>query len=371
MEPGFACSKARLVDDGVPHLRPFNIGRDGQLDLSEVYKIPASDIPRGKDILAHNEILFNNTNSDGLVGKSALVEAETRIVVDQARALPAFVAYALDRLWQVGHFRRICTRWVSQSAVGIKALADVEIPLPSLSRQRRIVDILDRAASIRRLRRQAQETARQIIPALFVKMFGDPAMNPMGWPAEKLGGLVRFVSGGTPSKGIPQYWGGKIPWVSAKDLKLDPIATSEDTITQEGQISARLHLIPSGTVLILIRGMTLVHTVPVRLSAIPLTIDQDIKALIPLGPVEGVWLRWCLQCLHSTLLSIVSSAAHGTRKIELDRLMSVRIPLVPLSAQKSFLKTVNRVMQFDKLQIASETAARLAVDAMGAYLLSS
>lgn len=119
MEPGFACSKSRLVDDGIPHLRPFNISRNGQLDLSAVYKVPASDVPRGKGILARNEILFNNTNSDDLVGKSALVEADmmagfsnhmTRIVIDQGRALPAFVAYALDRLWQAGHFHRICIR---------------------------------------------------------------------------------------------------------------------------------------------------------------------------------------------------------------------------------------------------------------------
>ncbi len=69
------------------------------------------------------------------------------------------------------------------------ALADLVITVPSLPEQRRIVDILDRVANIRRLRRQARETARQIIPALFAKMFGDPAANPMGWPVSCLGNL--------------------------------------------------------------------------------------------------------------------------------------------------------------------------------------
>jgi len=64
------------------------------------------------------------------------------------------------------------------------------IPLPPLGEQRRIVDILHRAASIRRLRDQANATLRALIPALFIRMFGDPAENPMGWEARPLGDLI-------------------------------------------------------------------------------------------------------------------------------------------------------------------------------------
>ena len=48
------------------------------------------------------------------------------------------------------------------------------IPLPALSEQRRIVEILDQADEIRKLRKQADEKAEKIIPALFYEMFGDP-----------------------------------------------------------------------------------------------------------------------------------------------------------------------------------------------------
>ena len=40
---------------------------------------------------------------------------------------------------------------------------------------------MNRAAKIEQLRKQAQERLREFIPALFVKMFGDPVTNPMGW----------------------------------------------------------------------------------------------------------------------------------------------------------------------------------------------
>jgi type I restriction enzyme S subunit len=196
---GFACSKTRLVDSGVPHLRPFNINTNGQLNLSEVYQIGANEVPRGRAILEAGDILFNNTNSDDLVGKCAFVPMKmtagfsnhiTRVVIDPQQAEPAFIVYVLQRMWATGFFRRIATRWVNQSAVNTKALAELSVPVPPLDEQRRIVDILDRAAGIRRLRGQAQDTVRQLIPALFVKLFGDPATNPMGWPVLQLGNIL-------------------------------------------------------------------------------------------------------------------------------------------------------------------------------------
>ena len=74
-------------------------------------------------------------------------------------------------------------------------LKGFHIPLPPLSEQHQIVGILNRAAKIERLRAQAQERLREFIPALFVKMFGDPATNPMGWEQAALGELSQVQGG--------------------------------------------------------------------------------------------------------------------------------------------------------------------------------
>jgi len=68
-------------------------------------------------------------------------------------------------------------------------------PLPPIEEQRRIVDILNRAASIERLRAAASERLRAFIPALFIEMFGEPVENPTGWPVKPLG-EVADVQGG-------------------------------------------------------------------------------------------------------------------------------------------------------------------------------
>jgi type I restriction enzyme S subunit len=61
------------------------------------------------------------------------------------------------------------------------------IPLPPLSEQHRIVEILDQADALRKRRAEADAKAARILPALFYKMFGDPATNPRRWSVKKLG----------------------------------------------------------------------------------------------------------------------------------------------------------------------------------------
>lgn len=78
-----------------------------------------------------------------------------------------------------------------------------EVPLPSLSEQCRIVDLLVQADALRRLRREADGKAARILPALFLKMFGDPATNPMEWPVEQLNSICS-----------PRQW----PTISSKEL---------------------------------------------------------------------------------------------------------------------------------------------------------
>lgn len=70
-------------------------------------------------------------------------------------------------------------------------LKTIRVPLPPLDEQRRIVDLLNRASAIRRLAEAAQAKARDLIPALFAEMFGDPATNPKGWPVSSIGALLR------------------------------------------------------------------------------------------------------------------------------------------------------------------------------------
>ena len=102
------------------------------------------------------------------------------------RILPEYLAYWLRN--QREHLIQLAGGTTFRE-LPKSTLKKVCIPLPPLDEQRRIVGILNRAARIERLRRQAQERLQEFVPALFVKMFGDPATNPMGWEVCKLSEL--------------------------------------------------------------------------------------------------------------------------------------------------------------------------------------
>ncbi len=76
-----------------------------------------------------------------------------------------------------------------------------EAPIPASKEQSRIVELLDEADHLRRLRREADAKAGRILPALFLKMFGDPATNPMGWPEKPLSRVIQAVEAGWSAAG--------------------------------------------------------------------------------------------------------------------------------------------------------------------------
>lgn len=121
------------------------------------------------------------------------------------------------------------------------------VPLPPLPEQRRIVDLLSRAEGIVRLRREAEKKAAELIPALFLDMFGDPGRNPKGWPVATLGTVLDAIDYGSSSKatsdgaGLPMIRMGNVTYkgnLDLADLKyVDlPEAEAERYALREGDI---------------------------------------------------------------------------------------------------------------------------------------
>ena len=86
-------------------------------------------------------------------------------------------------------------------AVSDGDVKEIELPLPTVSEQQRIVEILDQANALRKKRTEADAIAARILPALFYRMFGDPATNPRGWnikPLSEFEAQVRYGLGQPP-----------------------------------------------------------------------------------------------------------------------------------------------------------------------------
>jgi type I restriction enzyme, S subunit len=83
----------------------------------------------------------------------------------------------------------------SYPSIALEGIAEVRIPLPAIPVQRRIAELLDKADQLRRMRRYALELSDQFLPALFLRMFGDPAANPKGFSVAPAGKLFHIQLG--------------------------------------------------------------------------------------------------------------------------------------------------------------------------------
>jgi type I restriction enzyme, S subunit len=85
--------------------------------------------------------------------------------------------------------------------------------------------------------------------------------------------LVSFRGGGTPSKQVPEYWNGDIPWASVKDFTSTLLSETQDFISQEGLRNSSANLIPKGHVIIPTRmslGKAAINTVDLAINCISL-----------------------------------------------------------------------------------------------------
>ncbi|MDO9021267.1 MAG: restriction endonuclease subunit S [Deltaproteobacteria bacterium] len=153
------------------------------------------------------------------------------------------------------------------------------------------------------------------------------------WTTSTLGACVSVSSGGTPSKARPEYWGGSVPWVSCKDMKVDRIYDSEDHLTLDGAANGT-RWAPVGSILIVVRGMILAREFPVGLVIRPVTFNQDLKALETLETLEPKFLYYWLKARTYDILGVVDEAGHGTKRLQSDRLMNQPIRFPSRSMQR-------------------------------------
>jgi type I restriction modification DNA specificity domain protein len=156
------------------------------------------------------------------------------------------------------------------------------------------------------------------------------------WTYRPLGELVSFASGGTPSKKRDDYWGGTIPWISAKTLKTENIDTSDLFITEEG-LKAGSKIAPKGSILLLTRGSGLFNGIPIARVEKDVAFNQDIKCLDSYGEVENEFIFYWLLSQKDYLMAKVGVTGIGAGKFDLDFLQKLMIPIPSERERKSIV----------------------------------
>ncbi len=263
--------------------------------------------------------------------------------------------------------------------VNAEQIGNTVFPLPPKEEQRTIAAFLDAetaridtlVAKQTALIATLQEKRRALIshvvtkgldPAAPMRDSGVPWLGavPTHWEVKPIKHLVKMESGGTPDKSNLGYWDGTIPWASAKDLKVDLLSDTEDHITQYALDSGAASLVDKESVIIVVRGMILVHTLPVSVNLVPLAINQDLKALHPNNSFSARFLAWVLRGLSDAFLARTDTAGHGTKALRTEDWNDVALGVPPLDEQCSITAYIeSETTQIDTLIAKAEEMSGL------------
>ncbi|WP_198540015.1 restriction endonuclease subunit S [Streptomyces sp. CT34] len=153
--------------------------------------------------------------------------------------------------------------------------------------------------------------------------------------------MTRIIGGGTPTRGNAAFYGGDIPWVTPKDMKRWIVNDSQVRITQQGLDGSAARLVPSGSVLIVVRSGVLKHTVPVAMNRRPVAINQDMKALICDQSVFPDYLARFIKERSGTILQWVRATTADNFPIA--NLKTLKMPLPPIHEQRRIAQVLDHV----------------------------
>lgn len=173
-------------DDGALFIRMQDVGREhrtaslttstDKLSNAAITTYRLRLFPAGSVLIPKSGASVN-LNHRAMLGCDAYVVSHLSVIIpDRQKLLPEYLYY-----WSLSYDPRSQAQTTSLPSLPLSLIKAAPIPVPAIDEQRRIVDLLSRAEGIVRLRHEAEKKTAELIPALFLDMFGDPATNPKGW----------------------------------------------------------------------------------------------------------------------------------------------------------------------------------------------
>lgn len=415
IQTGYASGVHNSSGNGLPHFRPMNVSPDGRIDRTVLkYVDPSSG--RSDLRLRRGDVLFNNTNSPELVGKTALFEDDdapafsnhmTRLRVAPSRLDPGFLALRLHQTWREGWFATHCNNHVSQASIGRDVLRVLPIELPPLEVQREVValahaidyrrvssakhlsaarqkierfrqSILDAACSGRltaEWRDNQQEDVNCLVEALRThsmqrrKPLAEPQPNlveelPATWETVSLDLLIDHIEAGKSFSALGRpadesEWG--IIKVSA--MSWGHFLENENKAVVNTRLINPAYEIEPGDLLLsrantedLVGATVLVGTTRPRL----LLSDKSLR-LIPHPGIDKGWLNYVLRSplARTQFAERATGTSDSMRNLSQEKILATTVPLPPTAEQREIARRVDELLRLaERLQQRIQAAER-------------
>jgi type I restriction enzyme S subunit len=156
-----------------------------------------------------------------------------------------------------------------------------------------------------------------------------------GWQTKKIGDVCRLMTGGTPSKARPEYFGGEIRWLVSGDIHQREIFDCEGRITEAGMKNSNARLLPVNSVMIALNGQGKTRGT-VALLRTRATCNQSLVSIYPNEP-EKLLPEFLYANLHGRYQEIrhmTGDSGNDRRGLNMVLIKGIEIPIAPLPQQR-------------------------------------
>ena len=294
-----------------------------------------------KKTLQINSTLVNNVYSTGFCA----VRAKTSVLTSRC------LYHLLTSETFLDQKDRNCSG-ATQKAITNAALSKITINLPDINLQDGIADQLDRIASVISMRQQELQKLDDLIKARFVEMFGDPRSNPFGFEKRMLKDTCKVITGNTPSRAIPEYYGDFVEWIKTDNIVsglLNPTKAAE-SLSEKGLEAGRT--VDSGAILMACIAGSIASIGIVCVTDRKVAFNQQINAVVP-KQYDIFFLYSLIQMSKEYLVEDINMALKGI--LSKSKLEEKEFIVPPMELQEQFADFVKQV---DKSKVIENNACR-------------
>jgi len=245
-------------------------------------------------------------------------------------------------------------------------LKNLEIPIPPIDEQQKIVTKIEELFSqlengkqqLLTAQKQLKTYRQSLLKSAFEGKLTNPNLKagelPKGWEVKKLGEVGEIVSGGTPSTKIPEYWDGKISWITPADLsgyQNKIIFHGKKSITEAGLKSSSTRLIRKGSVLFSSRA----PIGYVVMAGNELCTNQGFKSIVPNEFILSEYLFYYLKSSKQKAEKVASGTTF--KEISLKAFSQLEILIPPLLEQQKIVAILESKLTIcDKIEETIKTS---------------
>ena len=227
-------------------------------------------------------------------------------------------------------------------------LSQYTFDLPSLNEQKRIANALWALVNTQKSYKKLLKKTDNLVKSQFIEMFGDLSRSAK-YPTVELGSISEMISGGTPSSKYPEYFGGKIPFVTTPCLGANYIDAkdAQNWLTELGVENSSTHMVPAYSLMIGNR----VGVGKSSINTCEMCTNQDILSFVGVD-TEKYDLLFLKKVIEQYVPFFESQKRGATIKgIPSDLVKASKIPQAPMDIQRQF---VDFVRQSDKSKFELE-----------------